>query len=32
MPFEYLGGDQATVNDCADVTAILILSGGPGAG
>lgn len=29
-PFEYLGGDQATVNDCADETAILISSGGPG--
>lgn len=32
IPFEYLGGDQATVNDCADETEILISSGGPGAG
>lgn len=31
MPFEYLGGDQATINDCEDETAILISSGGPGA-
>jgi len=30
-PFEYFGGDQATVNDCADATAILMSSGGPGA-
>lgn len=30
-PFEYFGGDQATVNDCADDTAIFMFSGGPGA-
>jgi len=31
MPFEYFGGDQATVKDCADATAIFMSSGGPGA-
>jgi len=31
MPLEYFGGDQATVNDCADATAIFMSSGGPGA-
>jgi len=30
-PFDRLGGDHATVNDCADATAILMSSGGPGA-